>query len=535
MRRAAKQNARKRSRRIAENLFYKHSNPKSTNQADQFSDDELQTIGLGYDRSVRFMEKNDPNLRHPHDWYKYGQYGPYSWRGIVVGHPIRGRFSDDRVTIIGEVKDHEEWEKIEKHEMKVDFGDRMTTLIQDATHGFRFYWVFVRHPKWKPFDPPHEQWTIVSEVAIVSPPPTSSSPARLDKWTLMGRLGNKTRALITQCAAWFRPDIIYVKRPVYQCRFEPQDNFFKLLGPLLDPVTENQFLFERKDPTGVVIEICTYFAGLCKIVKIRQKAFVDDVVRAFDKLDDVEKSTCLDFLLTNHPLDLLHPYTKEWKAKMEEEELGCDAPDDDGDDDDETKDIVDWIETSDDEDDELGTDADADDQVIDVNNDYDEGSQPEKEESDPMESEEYWEKQWKEALKNSDKMEDLVKRKMEASSKEQAREMMKEKAARAEEEEEIAVDRIIADVDEEDSSSVGRHDTKVEEHSTKMEKEFVGGFRHRGGGGEGQQRRTRVKKSRIPPELFLRAAVRPFDYRNLVKEIVLLRHAILDKEINPHG
>ncbi|KAG0474004.1 hypothetical protein HPP92_015861 [Vanilla planifolia] len=32
--------------------------------------------------------------------------------------------------------------------------------------------------------------------------------------------------------------------------------------------------------------------------------------------------------------------------------------------------------------------------------------------------------------------------------------------------------------------------------------------------------RTRVKKGKLPPELFLKAAVRPFTYRNLVKEIV---------------
>ncbi|KAK3016986.1 hypothetical protein RJ639_005351 [Escallonia herrerae] len=44
-------------------------------------------------------------------------------------------------------------------------------------------------------------------------------------------------------------------------------------------------------------------------------------------------------------------------------------------------------------------------------------------------------------------------------------------------------------------------------------------------------RGKKVKKSRIPPELFLRAAVRPFTYKNLVKEIVLMRHAILEGEI----
>lgn len=52
-------------------------NPKGGgNYPDNFTEDELQQIGLGYDRMVRFMEKDDPNLRHPYDWYKYGQYGP---------------------------------------------------------------------------------------------------------------------------------------------------------------------------------------------------------------------------------------------------------------------------------------------------------------------------------------------------------------------------------------------------------------------------------------------------------------------------
>ncbi|KAG0474003.1 hypothetical protein HPP92_015860 [Vanilla planifolia] len=53
---------------------------------------------------------------------------------------------------------------------------------------------------------------------------------KIDKWSLMGRMGNKSRALVTQCAAWMRPDIIYVKRPLYQCRFEPQDEFSQSYG-----------------------------------------------------------------------------------------------------------------------------------------------------------------------------------------------------------------------------------------------------------------------------------------------------------------
>ena len=149
---------------------------------------------------------------------------------------------------------------------------------------------------------------------------------RLDKWNLMGRLGNKARSSIGQCAAWMRPDIVYVKKPVFQCRFEPQDDFFKPIIPFLNPKTEQDFLFELENDDGSV-ELCTYFGGLCKIVKVNQKAFVDDVVNAYQKLSDEKKSKCLEFLLKNHPVELLHPYTKEWKAKLEEMELGCDAPD----------------------------------------------------------------------------------------------------------------------------------------------------------------------------------------------------------------
>ncbi|GJN02450.1 hypothetical protein PR202_ga19802 [Eleusine coracana subsp. coracana] len=40
------------------------------------------------------------------------------------------------------------------------------------------------------------------------------------------------------------------------------------------------------------------------------------------------------------------------------------------------------------------------------------------------------------------------------------------------------------------------------------------------------------KQSSKNPGGFLRAAVRPFTYRNLVKEIVLMRHHIIDGEID---
>ncbi|KAL6314559.1 hypothetical protein AAG906_026898 [Vitis piasezkii] len=499
VRREAKRNARRKMQKLAESLFYRLKNPHR-NYADNFSEEELQMIGLGYDRMVRFMEKDDPNLRHPYDWYKYGEFGPYSWRGIVLGDPIRGRMSDECVTLIGEVRDQEEWEKIEQHEMAIDFGEKLNSM--DKSVGFRYFWVFVRHPKWRLNALPWQQWTLVCEVVL------EAGKQRLDKWSLMGRLGNKARALITQCAAWMRPDIIYVKRPVYQCRFEPQDDFFRALTPLLDPKTEGDFLFELRHEDGRV-EVCTYFAGLCKIVKVNPKAFVDDVVKAYEKLSDEGKSRCLEFLLGNHPVELLHPYTKEWKAKLEEMELGCDAPDDD----DEVgikanageTTITDWIEDDGDDQDDKNVDGgeDRDDVVMDIEGGDDELGIKE-EGSGPDDNEEYWDNEFKKALSSNEAMENLARRSVERSTelyKSQLKAMEEGKGkAKEVEEDEMRGKR-----------------PKVSQQEWKY-------------AGYGPWRR-RIKKSKIPPELFLRAAVRPFTYQSLVKEIVLTRHAILDGEI----
>ncbi|XP_073297652.1 uncharacterized protein [Primulina huaijiensis] len=503
LRREAKRNARRRSKKLAENLFYRLNNPHK-NYPDNFSEEELQMIGLGYDRMVRFMEKDDPNLKHPYDWYKYGQFGPYSWRGVVLGDPIRGRFSDERVCMIGEVRDQEEWEKIEQYDMAVDFQKSLDAM--DKNKRFRYYWVFVRHPKWTISDLPWQQWTLVCEVVL------EAGDQRLDKWTLMGRLGNNARTMITQCAAWMRPDIIYVKRPVYQCRFEPQEEFFGALQPLLDPETEEDFMFELENDDGTM-ELCTYFGGLCKMVKVNPKAFVDDVVNAYQKLSDEKKSKCLEFLLSNHPVLLLHPYTKEWKAKLEELELGCDAPD-------ETDDrggnlgendfVVDWIEDDDRDGDEVSEDEEEpDDLILDTEGDGDEevlGFQ-EDEDTGPEEDASYWDEEFKKAMRSNEGMEKLVKRSIETSNKfyEQqlkAIEQRKEKVETVGDGDEIEMRGKRAKVSPEEWKRLG-----------------YGPYRRR------------IKKSKIPPSLFLRAAVRPFTYRNLVKEIVLTRHAIVEGDI----
>lgn len=440
------------------------------------------------------MEKDDPNLRHPYDWYKYGEYGPYSWRGVVVGEPIRGRFTDERVTIISEVKDHEEWEKIEQSEMASDFSEGLQRM--DKSKGFRYFWVFVRHPRWRISDLPWQQWTLIAEVVL------EAGKERLDKWNLMGRLGNKSRKNITQCAAWMRPDIIYVKKPVYQCRFEPQDEFFQAIMPFLDPKTEQDFLFELQNDEGDV-EWVTYFGGLCKIVRVNPKAFVDDVVNAYEKLSDEKKSKCLEFLLTNHPVPLLHPYTKEWKAKLEEEELGCDAPDDNekrrGGDGENV--IMEWIETDDDNDE--GDDEDQiDDMVMEEGGDED-GADTKEDDRSREEDEDYWDERFRKAISSPEEMEKLFKRSAEVSDELYEKQMEKMEGKKG----------------MEDGDETEMRGKRAKVRAEEWEQIGYGPWR------------KRIKKSQIPPELFLRSTVRPFTYRNLVKEIVLTRHAILDGEI----
>uniref|UniRef100_A0A7N0VFX9 Uncharacterized protein n=1 Tax=Kalanchoe fedtschenkoi TaxID=63787 RepID=A0A7N0VFX9_KALFE len=455
-------------------------------------------IGLGYDRFVRFMAPDDPNLKHPHDWYKYGEYGPYSWRGVVVGDPIRGSIMDERVTMIGSVRDQEEWEQIEMHEMGIDFGKRLQEEM-DENAGFRYYWVFVRHPKWRVSELPWQQWTLVCEVVL------EAGDQRLDKWNLMARLGSKAREMVTKCAAWMRPDIIYVKKPVYQCRFEPQDGFFSVLRPLLDPETEGEYLFELRGEGGRV-EYCTYFGGLCRIVRVSAKAYVDDVVKGFEKLSDEGKSRCLEFLLTNHPVQLLHPYTREWKAKLEEEELGCDAPDEDEEKGGPEDELTDWIEDD-------GDDGESDDRVIEMageGEDEDEFGIVEDEASeDAEEDEDYWEKEFRKALNTNEGMEELAKKAVQRASK-RADERFEKRSKKAVEPENSQSD---------DGDELAMRGRKAKITPEEWRQAGYGPFRRR------------IKKSKAPPGQFLRAAVRPFTYRNLVKEIVLLRHAILDGEI----
>lgn len=258
---------------------------------------------------------------------------------------------------------------------------------------------------------------------------------------------------------------------------------------------------------GMVIQT-TYFGGLCRIVKASPKSYVDDVVNAYSKLSEADKSRCLEFLLTNHPMELLHPYTKEWKVKLEEMELGCDAPDESDDEggDETGSEVIDWVEDEEvDVIDDIEDDVDSDyedEEVVDVSEEVEADEIIESSE----ENEDYWDEQWDKAMKSSDKMEKLVKTRVEKSYEYNKRQMQQQKDM---------------------ESQMGTSNTMImqQEQAKEDEVKLV----------QQESARSRSALVRVkrepPPGLFLRAAVRPFTYRNLVKEIVLMRHQIIDGEI----
>lgn len=233
----------------------------------------------------------------------------------------------------------------------------------------------------------------------------------------------------------------------------------------------------------------------------------------------------MEFLL-NNPVELLHPYTKEWKAKLEEMELGCDAPDEEDDaivDDPDETEVLDWIEDEGSDDDTNITDDDEDEEEL-IDDDDDDGDEDQDLVMDMEESEDgkfhameedtldedekdfNWNEEFQKALSSGEAMENLAKKALEFNKKLNKNQFMMNK------------------VEEETALSVDGDETALRGKRAKVSQEE---WKYIGVG----PWRKKIKKSKIPPELFLRAVVRPFTYRNLVKEIVLTRHAILDGEI----
>ncbi|KAG0577969.1 hypothetical protein KC19_5G195400 [Ceratodon purpureus] len=397
--------------------------------------------------------------RMPDDYYKYGPFGPHAWKGVAVGTPRRATLADNMVVFFGTVENEEEHEQGDIQDCITGYSKRLDQM--DESVGIQYYFAFVRQVQKVPNQSPWEEWTLVAQVAI-------ESGDELDKWTLGEKLDRIMFEHITRCVAWFRPDLIYVKKPAYQIRFEPQKEFIEGWLKLLNP--DNEPVNSRAD---------SYYRRLCSLLGVAEDEEAEKVGTIFDGFSEDKKMECIEHVLTNHPVWLLYPYTHQTMQaeKQQESVVGMNTSAND----------IESIEADDDEDEDAWSEDDTRDDDSDEEFDESElgafngqyGEDFEFDEQDDGRSVgNEWEREEAKAL---------------------AAEAMLD-SPNAE----------IIDVDEEywneqavkAYADIGIKSTKgkeiVEETETQQE------------------------------ELFLDAAVRPFTYTNLIKEVFIVRKALVD-------
>lgn len=243
-------------------------------------------------------EMPDPGVRQPDDYYLYGPYGPYWWRAGVIGTPIEGTLSDKIYVTYSSMDDDKEYEEQARVDAAINYDNKLKKLDEEV--GLHYYWVFARSLRqssvplalW-------EEWTLVAQVVV-------ECDTEPDKWTLAFRLDKAMRNVITQCVAWYRPDLTYVKKPKYQMRTENQAEFITTLCGLVNPNSESP-----------------YFDKFCSLLAVDTDVTEENAAEAYDKLAYEQKTKVLEHILTSHPVELLYPFTKgrrraEMREKQEE-------------------------------------------------------------------------------------------------------------------------------------------------------------------------------------------------------------------------
>lgn len=238
---------------------------------------------------------SDPYERQPDDYYKYGPFGPHAWKGVVVGTPRPGTFADKIVVFFSTVKNEEEHEEMAIHDAIIGFNKRVDYM--DENEGIQYFFAFVRPIVKLPQQAPVKEWTLVSQVAL-------QSGEELDRWRLGHFLNRRSRENLSRCVSWYRPDLIYVKRPGYQVRFEPQREFLTELVSLLNPDNEA----ESWNPES-------YFKTLCQLLGVRETEDEQQVGTIFDALSEERKLECLEHVFGSHPVQLLTPFTHAAREK----------------------------------------------------------------------------------------------------------------------------------------------------------------------------------------------------------------------------
>lgn len=223
--------------------------------------------------------------RMPDDYYKYGPFGPHAWKGVCVGTPRKGTLTDNLVVFFSTAENEADHEQGDIQDAITGYCKREDQMDEDV--GIQYYFVFVRQTARIPGLAPWEDWTLVSQVAV-------ESATELDKWSLGMKLGRRVWVLLTRCVGWFRPDLVYVKRPGYQVRFEPQKSFLQGWLTLLNPESKSN-----------------YFPRLCELLGVDENLDPEQVDEIYNGLDEDRKMECVEHVLNSHPVCLLTPFTIE--------------------------------------------------------------------------------------------------------------------------------------------------------------------------------------------------------------------------------
>ncbi|XP_024398798.1 uncharacterized protein [Physcomitrium patens] len=394
-----------------------------------------------------------PGERMPDDYYKYGPFGPHAWKGVCVGTPKQGTLCDQLVVFFSSVRDEEEHELGDIQDAMVGYGKRVDQM--DASVGIQYYFVFVRQVQKLKDLPPWEEWTLVAQVAI-------ESGEVLDKWTLGFGLHPKLRKNLTECVAWYRPDLIYVKRPAYQVRFEPQNEFLEGLLTLLNPDGED-----------------FYFQRLCKLLGVDVSETADQASVAFDGLSENRKLECVEHVLTANSVTLLGPYTIQ--AMKQDQQRGAVGFDEsigreEGESNETDEAEGDWSEDADEDEDEEDDEEEFESEMEAFNGQFGEDFDFD-EQGDSQSDGNEWEKEEAKSLAA-----------MQRSS---------------------------------DAETVDVDDEGWDEQAVKAYSE-IGITTQKG------HRIAEETATQKDDETFLDAAVRPFNFSNLIQEIFIIREALLE-------
>ncbi|KAH7430349.1 hypothetical protein KP509_09G094800 [Ceratopteris richardii] len=199
------------------------------------------------------------------------------------------------------IKDLKHYEQVEIEDACIEYHNRVQYFNQQI--GVKYFYVFVRCTYNYGPEPPWKQWTLVAEVAL-------ESTEDLDKEIVISKLTNSIRNRITQYTSWFRPDLIHVKpkRRRYQARFEPELEF----------IGELKKIFYQS--AGESDEADSYYGKFCHILGEDVNASAEEISSKFEAASEDVKLACLEHLLTQHPIELLHyiPYPRRsiWSAQQ---------------------------------------------------------------------------------------------------------------------------------------------------------------------------------------------------------------------------